>query len=385
MPAIGIDIGGTFIKGALLSGGQVVGDVVRRPIPGFKSTAGPEREIDAELLMAGVQEVLDSVRATVGEPSSIWVTGQMASIAFVDDRGKACGPLVSWQDERSGSVDQVRALVGDDAVAATGDGLRPALPLVRLSALGLPPGSYLSSLLAFVAGSLCDRRAGAVHLTDAAAWGLVDLMSGRWSRTALDALGIDAADLPVITEDFVPVGVEVASGAPVMVAVADQQASLLGAGVGYGEIAECVSVNLATGCQVSVVSGERASRSQLRPYFDGTWLHTVTHLPAGRLLAAAVQRETGGVGPEQWLQAAELASSPGPVQESVRTIVAAITDAVGVLGAQGRVVRFSGGLVQQFSPLQDAITAELGVSGSSFDGDDAALAGLAVLADRSQL
>lgn len=380
MPAIGIDIGGTFIKGALLSGGEVVEDVVRRPIPGFLSIDGPAREIDAELLMAGVREVLGSV----GEASSIWVTGQMASIAFVDDQGKACAPVVSWQDERSGSVDQVRALLGDDAVAATGDGLRPALPLVRLSALGLPPGSFLTSLLAFVAGSLSDRRAGVVHLTDAAAWGLVDLLSGRWSRPALDALGIDAADLPAITANFVPVGVEVVSGAPVMVAVADQQASLLGAGVGYGEYADCVSVNLATGCQVSVVSGEPSSRAQLRPYFDDMWLHTVTHLPAGRLLTAAVLQETGGVGPEHWLLAAELASSPGPVQESVRTIVDAITDSVRVVGAEGRAVRFSGGLVQQFSPLQDAITAELGVSSSSFDGDDAALAGLAVLADRSQ-
>lgn len=380
MPAIGIDIGGTFIKGALMSEGHVIGEVIRARIPDFIDASESAREIDPAALMTAVWEVLTSLVGDASAISSVWITGQMASVAYVDEQGDALAPIISWQDERSGSVDAVRAALGDAAVAATGDGLRPALPLVRLSALPAPAGSLVGSLMSFVAGSVCGHRAESVHITDAASWGMVDLTSGRWSLPILEFLGIEESRLPDVTAAFIPVGNEVRTGAPVMVAVADQQASLRGAGVGYGEFTECVSVNLATGCQVSIVSAMSTFPAQLRPYFAGRWLHTVTHLPAGRLLTAAVEAETGGVSPGHWVEAAGLANDSGPVGDAVREITAGVAGAVRTLGADGRPIRFSGGLVQQFHPLQETITAELNVPGSAFPGDDAALAGLAALA-----
>lgn len=385
MTAIGIDVGGTFAKGARLHDGAVAGEVVRRQMPAFDSLDGPVREIDPDKLMIVVREVLHEVSAACPVVDEIWITGQMASIAFTGSSGEAIAPIVSWQDLRSGSVDRTACALGEREVAKLGDGLRPELPLVRLSDLRPPPGAHVSSLLGFVASSLCILRPRLVHATDAAAWGLVDIGRMRWSQPALAHIGITTERLPEITSQLVPLGREVALGARVMVAVGDQQASLFGASIGIEPFIETVSVNLATGGQVSVVSRERASRCQTRPYFGGQWLHTVTHLPAGRLLTAAVISEFGGATPADWAVAVDARDPDGPVSAAMKTIAGAVHSAIQRLGAVDRPLRFSGGLVQKFRPLRRMIVEVVGAPSTTFGGEDAALAGLARLAHRNRL
>lgn len=384
MTAIGIDVGGTFIKGARLVDGQVVGQVIRTRVPDFIDTSGLAREIDPDALMAAVRAVLDALLHATDAPSSIWITGQMASMVFVDEKGESVAPIVSWQDERSGSVDHVREALGSAVIGATGEVLRPSLPLVRLTSIMVPPGAKLTSLLAFVAGSLCGLRARAVHVTDAAAWGLLNLNSRHWSEPILEFIHLSDDDLPDVVNEFVPVGNDVRSGAPVIVALSDQQSSLLGAGIGTEAFVDCVSVNLATGCQVSVVSVDPVSQAQLRPYFQDSWLRTVTHLPAGRLLTSAVERETGGTSESHWEAAHALAKGHGEIDNAVSAITSAVVRAIELLGASNRRIRFSGGLVQRFTPLQAAILNEINVCGSCFPGDDAALSGLAILVNENR-
>jgi len=83
-----------------------------------------------------------------------------------------------------------------------------------------------------------------------------------------------------VTSSISPVGISAEFACPVFVAVGDQQASLLGAGLKFGEI----SLNIATGSQVSCISNEALEGTQTRPYFYGDLLTTVTHIPAGRAL-----------------------------------------------------------------------------------------------------
>jgi sugar (pentulose or hexulose) kinase len=247
---------------------------------------------------------------------------------------------------------------------------------VTLAHLGVPEGARVTSLLAFVAGALGGVRAPVVHVTDAAAWGMYDLRADQWSEATLDLVGLDTVDMPDVTWELAPVGAR--AGVPVMCAIADQQASLLGAGLGEG--VPQVSVNLATGCQVSVVSDSIASPAQTRPYLPARgrrrYLHTVTHLPAGRLLTAAVLEARGSTDRADWQWAVGSVGSDSRVGAAVDTIVAAIVAAVDRLGARGLPVRFSGGLVQQFAPIRDRLLQELAVAGSVFPGDDASLAGL---------
>ncbi|MDA0814636.1 MAG: FGGY-family carbohydrate kinase, partial [Verrucomicrobia bacterium] len=64
--------------------------------------------------------------------------------------------------------------------------------------------------------------------------------------------------------------------------VGDHQCALLGSLLREGEL----SVNISTGSQVSVLSRDfqAGTDHQVRPFFDGQFLHTATHIPAGRAL-----------------------------------------------------------------------------------------------------
>lgn len=376
---LGIDVGGTFIKGALLSGGKVVGEVVRSPMPPFLDPTSPRCLIDPDSLMESVHSVISAV--IDGQSiNRIFVTGQMASIAFTDERGKAVSPIISWQDPESGSVERVQHSISPEALLRTGDGIRESLPLVRLSAMKIPVTVHVTSLLAYVAGALIGSRVRLIHTTDAAAWGMLNLTTGNWDSEILDFLCLTRDSLPHVTGNIEQIGTQPRTRATVFVAVGDQQASLLGAGFGSTMQRNCASVNLATGGQVSVVEEGMASRAQLRPFFAGRWLHTVTHLPAGRLLAAAVCEETGGLSQDHWKIASGLNLADGPIHDAL----AAITD--GVVQSLTRVapgvscVRYSGGLIQRFPPLAERLDREISGSTSTFWGQDPSLAGLGLLA-----
>lgn len=380
MSFVGIDVGGTYVKAARFDHAGVPGSVVREPVPPFLDATGEAREIDPDQLLAAVSSVLSAVTADGDRVDGVLVTGQMAGLAFTDAAGAALAPLVSWQDARVTSVDAVAARLGGAALATTGDGIRVGLPLVSLTGLPRPSGASVTSLVAFVSGSLAGVRAPVVHTTDAASWGLLDVRAAAWSPAALAVVGLAVDDLPLVSSAVVPVGLSSEHAAPVYCAVGDQQAALLGAGLQPGE----VSMNIATGGQVSILSASPASPAQVRPYFDGQYLHTITHQPSGRRLTAAVASAVGHApadGDWSWAVEALRAGDPAAavVAEAVEEIAGAFVSGARRLGS-GTSIRFSGGLAQKFTPLQDRIVAELGLPYTVFEGDDAALAGLGVLA-----
>ena len=80
---------------------------------------------------------------------------------------------------------------------------------------------------------------------------------------------------------------------PCYTPVGDQQCALLGVGLRRGEL----SLNIATGSQASQrVDSCVPGSFQVRPYFQGDFLRTITHLPAGRALNALLRlfSELGG-------------------------------------------------------------------------------------------
>ncbi len=376
MSSLAVDVGGTFIKVAVITEGRV-GKVVRAPIPEFLDPSGAlgehghAREIDPASLDAAVHEVLASVGSGVELDGRVFVSGQMAGLAFVDESGAAVAPLISWQDTRYTDVANVVGALGEIELADLGDGVRVGSPLVTLAGHNRPGDAHVTSLLAYVAGRIGGTRAEVVHTTDAGSWGLLDTRRGRWSEAACRVARVDPEGLPEVSASVRPI----APGSRVFTAVGDQQASLLGAGLQEGWL----SVNLATGCQVSLLSDDFGTSAQTRPYFGavfgGRYLHTVTHLPAGRLLAAELRATRGS---EDW----EWLAGPGMDQlEAVAAVVRGIKDAAARLGALGSPVLFSGGVVQQLPQLRDPLMHALRASEArNFTGDDAALAGLAAFA-----
>jgi sedoheptulokinase len=376
MSFVGIDIGGTFLKAALLDPPGVVGPVVRRPTPEFIDVTGAAREIDPAVLLAEVKDVIAEVTQDCEGITGVLVTGQMASLAFVDDSGAAVTPIISWQDSRFQLVDEVARKLGARELASLGDGLRTGSPIVTLSEFEIPASAHVTSLIGFVAGSLVGERASMLHMTDAAALGLVDVAHGMWSEKACTIAHLNPTRLPSLTSMVEPIGASQDLDCVVFCAVADQQAALLGSGFTEGE----VSVNLATGCQVSVITSEPSSPMQLRPYFDGKYLQTVTHLPAGRILNAALRECRGGTSREDWLWAGTEGLQDPRIADAIDRIVVGISQAIEKLGARELPVRMSGGLIQQFAPLQERLMDSVNGPTTVFLGDDAALTGLANLA-----
>jgi len=353
--------------------GSIGPNVLRVPIPGFGSKGFDEgiREIEPDDLDAAVFSALDGVR--VSPADDVWITGQMAGLAFVDDHGLATAPLISWQDTRSDRLQEVTARMGADVVADLGDGLRIGSPSVTLAAMDIDRRSRVRSLISYVAGRVAGQLTTTIHSTDAAAWGLFDTRRMHWSPRACDVAGVDLDQLPNVSTDArVTIGTSA-----VHVGVGDQQAALFGAHLQPGEL----SVNLATGCQVSILADDFVIEVQTRPYLDSHLLHTVTHLPAGRVMRDAVMNVFGDDSPESWTLAADVSDSDQRIRAAIEQIVEGIAGAAARLQALGRPVVFSGGLVQQFHPLRDAIVEALAPSRvRTFAGDDAALAGLARLA-----
>jgi sugar (pentulose or hexulose) kinase len=377
MSFVGIDIGGTFLKAALLDSHGVTGPVIRRPTPEFIDATDAAREIDPGILIAEVFDLLELVTHGQKSISGILVTGQMASLTLVDDSGTAVAPIISWQDSRFQSVEDVGQRLGPSALAALGDGLRIGSPLVALSELNLPESVRVTSLIGFVAGSVAGIRAPVLHMTDAAALGLVDVAGSKWSQEATAVANLTLRQLPGLTSLVEPIGRAGDYDCMVFCAVADQQAALLGSGLRESE----VSVNLATGCQVAVITSEPSSPRQLRPYFGRKYLQTVTHLPAGRILNSALLESCGSTTPEDWSWAASEGLGDPRVAAAIDRIVGGIVQAVDDLGVGDLPVRMSGGLIQQFAPVRNRLQESLGGSTTVFSGEDAALMGLAMLAD----
>ena len=373
MSSLALDVGGSFIKGAEIDRGSIGPNVLRVPMPGFRSEGIDQgiREIEPKELDAAVFSVLDGVR--VSPTDDVWITGQMAGLAFVDDHGIATAPIISWQDTRSDRLEDVKGLMGPDVVADLGDGLRIGSPSVTLAAMDIDWRSRVRSLISYVAGRVAGQLTTTIHTTDAAAWGLFDTRRMDWSPRACSVAGVGLDQLPNITTDArTTVGT---SG--VHIGIGDQQAALFGAHLEPGEL----SVNLATGCQVSILADDFVTEVQTRPYLDSHLLHTVTHLPAGRVMREAVMTAFGDDSPQSWTLAAAAAGSDQRIHAAIEVIVEGIAGAAARLQALGRPVVISGGLVQQFHPLRDAIVAALAPSRvRTFAGDDAALAGLARLA-----
>lgn len=415
MKTLGLDFGGTYIKAGWLHSGRAH-DVQRRPVPGFIDTNGRARELDPKAVLEAVQVLLSAHPGA----ESVWIAGQMSCFTFVDRDGTALTPLVSWQDERVIDVTPLAERLGPATIRALGNELRPGLPIATLSLTEAIPadisrrGQY-TSLAGFIAGSLMGQWAPETHVTDAAASGMWDVVGDRWNDEAVSAAGLRPDQLPAGTWSCAPIG-RTSSGALVHAPLGDQQASLLGAGLRPGAL----SMNIATGGQASAVSTSTQTPAdvQLRPYLKGSFLHTITHLPAGRALTAVVRLlNHGDTSAKAWDWAARACAADHDWQvqkvhephwdlgffsheggsltnltgatTAAECMTAAVTEvaqafiaAAHRLGEFDRLI-FSGGLVQKFEPLRQAIAAGLNRPAEVHTGDDATLDGLARLAQDS--
>jgi xylulokinase len=414
-----VDLGGTYVKVAVFRTDEGIVAETRFPFPQFASRDGPYRTIDPTEVVKAVEAAIASAVPRIENPERILLSGQMHGWTVTDERNVPHLPLITWQDSRAllahdGTryLDRLRNSLPQEVWLAVGNELRAGLPVSGIYATDLTTIDgrlRVHSLLSWVAGALTSKPEFVQHVTDAAASGMFDLEVGSWSDQVIAAIGGERLLLPQVSSAPEVVGVHRASGAAVFTPVGDQQAALLGAGIGE----DVTAFNIATGGQVARLAHELAGyRCQTRPYFDRLLLHTRTHLPAGRALTHGLALlSRGRTDDEAWLWAAEAAASgawPGPLQahptfhssggggwsgitdanspeDLVRALVAAVAapyvDGASDVGfSPTDELLFCGGVAQRFAPLCAAIQTCLKRPARVAAAGDMALRGLAVLA-----
>lgn len=302
MSFLGIDFGASFVKGAVLDPATaLIRSVVRVPFPDFIEGLPPgHREVDPAAIIGAFRDVLDRLLASEPEPEGLILCSQMHGFIFTDDRGRVLSHYYSWQDERAGEIDprsgrsffdEMRTRLTEADEAALGREVRmghPASQLFRLARLKLlPEAACACSLPDFILAEACGQRP-VTEATMASAHGLFHLGRETWHDEVVGKLELSSNLLPAV----VPIGSRVGSmewrgkKIPCYTPVGDQQCALLGVGLRKGEL----SLNIATGSQASVLTASSATENyQVRPYFGGDFLRTITHIPAGRSLNALLR------------------------------------------------------------------------------------------------
>lgn len=301
MSFIAIDIGTSFIKGAVLDlAARRFYHVQRQPFPEPLPGRPPlHREFEPLAVMAAVRELIDTLLPHATPCEGLVVCGLMHGMVWADDQGRPQSPLTTWQDQRvlephpagAGSFFEVMAArLSPEERRQLGNELRPGLPvglLFWLAEQGRLPGDLIpASLPDFVVANLCGTRPSTAP-TNAMAHGGLNLETMDWHHAVLAKWGLAGLRWPTILPEGSVAGVLAAQGReiPCYTPVGDFQCALAGALLQPGEL----SLNISTGSQASMLLPARAfGEYQTRPFFDGRCLATITHIPAGRALSALV-------------------------------------------------------------------------------------------------
>lgn len=303
--ALGVDLGTTSLSVQLLSLHD--GRSVFRYSREHRAILDQgEFAYDARLLLDAAIYAVSRAASLCPKLKAIGLTGQMHGIVCVDETLEPLSPLYSWQNSfgeqslDSGVTlrDEARELTGFDT--PSGYGLLTAYALRRLGRLDVRTARiatipdlatvWLANYDAlYVHHSKQDSNCGfnssckpelVVDPTMAASLGYYDLAAHSFGD-APARLGLPYDITGRVASDREIVGYF--RGIPIAAAIGDNQAGVYAATTGNIPL-----ISIGTSGQVSVVSDTSESRGEVRPYFDGKFLHTGATLCAGSAYASLV-------------------------------------------------------------------------------------------------
>ncbi len=301
MSFIGIDLGTSFIKGAVLDLETCqLRHIHRQPFPPQLPDRNPLLcEFNPDEIISAFLSVLETLLAAAPDCSGIVMCTQMHGMVLMNELGNALSPCMTWRDQRSTMphpsepgtyFDVMTRRIGGGQVVSLGNELRPGTPSSFLFWLaesgGLGAGLTPVSIPDFVLSKLTGSPPG-VEATNGMAYGLLNLETLDWHHDVIEALGLSRLRWPVVRKHGEVVGHLSVGGktVPCYTPVGDYQCALLGALLAEDEL----SLNISTGSQVSrLTSALKMGDYQSRPYFEGKFLNTFTHIPAGRALDVLV-------------------------------------------------------------------------------------------------
>jgi sugar (pentulose or hexulose) kinase len=202
MSFIGIDLGTSFIKGAVLDvKARRLKHVQRMPFPNQLTGTNPlQCEYDPHEIVARVGTLIHELSLDAPDCEGMVMCSQMHGMVLMNDRGEAMSNCVSWRDQRasmphpfgSGSyLDQIFARIRPEQRRQLGNELeagRPVCFLFWLAEQGKLEQSLIpASLPDFVLSVLCGTPPG-VEATNASAFGAFNLETLDWHHEVIEAL-----------------------------------------------------------------------------------------------------------------------------------------------------------------------------------------------------
>jgi sugar (pentulose or hexulose) kinase len=301
MSFIGIDLGTSFIKGAVLDlEARQLKHIHRLPFPHQLHGSNPLFcEFNPDEIVSVFQNLLATLFAAAPDCTGIVMCTQMHGMVLMNEAGKILSPCLTWRDQRAtmphpsgeGTYFEVMTgRIGCEQRAQLGNELRPGTPssfLFWMAEQGkLKSGLIPVTIPDFVLSVLTGSKPS-VESTNGMAYGLLNLETMDWHHEVIEALGLSQLRWPTVRKHGEIVGhlKLSARSVPCYAPVGDYQCALLGALLNMDEL----SLNVSTGSQVSRLTEDlELGDYQSRPFFDGKFLNTFTHIPAGRALDVLV-------------------------------------------------------------------------------------------------
>jgi sugar (pentulose or hexulose) kinase len=297
MPIIGIDLGTSFIKGAVLDlKSRRIKFSHRLPFPAEVPCSNPLFcEFDPDSIVCAVQNLINDLMKREPRCTGIVMCTQMHGMVLMTGKKEIRSNCITWRDQRaimphpSGAgtyFDVMKRRITPGQLRELGNELRPGAPnsfLFWYAEQGkLEPGLIPVSMPDFVLSTLCSAPPS-VEATNAMAYGLLNLVTSDWHHEVIAELGLSLLCWPILRKTGEVVG-HLKSGSdliPCFTPVGDYQCALLGALLDGDEL----SLNISTGSQVSRLTPElNLGDYQTRPFFGEQFMNTFTHIPAGRAL-----------------------------------------------------------------------------------------------------
>lgn len=412
-----IDLGGTDLKVASSSMGQVNEEsIFRVRQPNLNLSPNGQLFIDHEEIMQLVRNVISKFIQSFGRPENIFVTGQMGSWIITDEFGAALTEIISWQSTFDYSLDEnhltrifgesydnvQKNLIGNGGENWAGAPWRG----VPSKILEIKPQKKIlfHTLTSWVTWELTGRMNHVIHLTDAAATGLVRIPEMEWMT--LNQEYLSHLQMPKILPHIEKIGYLMGTTIPVFCAIGDQQASVLGAGLNQ----RTVIVNAGTGGQVVKLQKKYLpTTNKIRPFLQGNFIETVTHIPSGRFISKFLDELNSNYNTNfgwEWIWQAETISELDPAQRIIewnfetflhnyfddklnpinardiflKNIVQNFLGAITTLNLTGKTeIILAGGVAQKWGQLRSEIQNEINVSVISSKSAETTLEGLGLL------
>ncbi|MFN8007750.1 MAG: FGGY family carbohydrate kinase [Terriglobia bacterium] len=219
MPLIALDIGTSFIKGAVVDPHRFqLTHIHRVPFPDpLPNLPARHFEVDPYQIVTAVRGVISHLIQFAPTCEGIVMCGQMGGLILVNERGEPLSNYISWKDQRatenhpSGAGTYFEIMEGRLSPAERrqlGNEVRPGLPLSFLSWFAeqnrsFPSQPMAAALADFVVANLCET----IPQTEPTnAVGALNLETQDWHHDAFSSLGLPQVRWPVLRDYREPVG-----------------------------------------------------------------------------------------------------------------------------------------------------------------------------------